>query len=80
VPFPKPLRLSRLWPTTSSGLRVPDESVAAGKDQTFMAVLGPANAVRRTPVLANFEDLGIPIEVTDVMTSNDESITLLSMH
>jgi hypothetical protein len=45
-----------------------------------MAVLGPANAVRRTPVLANFEDLGIPIEVTDVMTSNDESITLLSMH
>jgi hypothetical protein len=59
---------------------VPDESVGAGKDQTFMAVLGPANAVRRTPVLANFEDLGIPIEVTDVMTSNDESITLLSMH
>lgn len=57
-----------------------DDSVAAGEDQTLMAVIGPANPVRRRPVLADFEDLAITIEITDVMTSNDQSITLLSMH
>jgi hypothetical protein len=31
-------------------------------------------------VLADFEDLGITIEITDMMTSNDQSIAFLSMH
>jgi hypothetical protein len=57
-----------------------NEGVAAGKDQTLMAVIGPANPVRRTSVLADFEDLGITIEITDMVTSNDQSIAFLSMH
>jgi hypothetical protein len=57
-----------------------NEGVAAGKDQTLMAVIGPANPVRRTSVLANFEDLGITVEIADVMTTDDQSVTLLCMH
>lgn len=59
---------------------MPNEGIAAGEDQALMAVIGPAHQVRRTSVLANFEDLGITIGIADVMTSNDQSITLLSMH
>jgi hypothetical protein len=59
---------------------MPNEGVAAGEDQALVAVVGPAHPVRRTSVLTNFEDLGIAIEITDVMTSNDQSITLLCMH
>lgn len=59
---------------------MPDEGVAAGEDQALMAVVGPAHQVWRAPVLTDFEDLGIPIEIAYVMTSNDQSITLLCMH
>jgi len=59
---------------------MPDKGVGAGKDQTLMAVIGPADPVRRTSVLADFEDLGITIEIADMMTSNDQSIAFLSMH
>lgn len=31
-------------------------------------------------MLTHFDDLGIAFEITDVMTSNYESITLLCMH
>jgi hypothetical protein len=31
-------------------------------------------------VLTHFDDLGIAFEITDVMTSNYESITFLCMH
>ena len=57
-----------------------DNGVAAREDPTLMAVVGPAHLIRRTSVLTNFEDLGIAIEITDVMTSNDQSIALLSVH
>ena len=59
---------------------MPNQGVAAGEDQAFMAVVGPAHPVRRASVLTNVEDLGIAIEITDVMTSNYQSITLLGMH
>ena len=59
---------------------MPDQGVAAGENQALMAVVGPAHPVRRTSVLTNFEDLGVPIEIAYVMTSNDQSITLLCMH
>jgi hypothetical protein len=59
---------------------MPNEGVAAGKDHALMTVVGPANQVRRASVLANFEDLSVTIEITDVMTPNDQSITLLCMH
>jgi hypothetical protein len=59
---------------------MPNEGVVAGEDQALMAVIGPANPVRRTSVLANFEDLGITVDITDMVTSNDQSIAFLSMH
>jgi hypothetical protein len=58
-----------------------DEGIRTRKEESFVAVVTPPDAVGRTAVVTmHLEDLCVPIGLTHVMTLDDQSVTDLRLH
>lgn len=57
-----------------------DMSVRAGEHEGLVVAVGPANAIRRIPSFADFEDFSVADLLVDLVALNDQPVADFCVH